>query len=178
MTGAQETLRAPAGWNPQGVISAYFPAMADLCRAVQPEVQAIQASLDRDEARGLDTACLRQALRELRWRLEYTAHAEGFRANLNRIRTLAALPRPLSAGPDEEGSYGAGTSVWFLKLDASVDHFLAADFDGPPPRFLDRINDPDRLERYTSRASSSRAWQRRASTIAKSSTSPPPISFD
>ena len=87
-------------------------------------------------------------MRELRWRLEYTADAEGVRANLDRIRTLVALPRPLSAGPDEEGSYGAGTEVWFLKLDASVDHFLAADFDGPPPRFLDRINDPGRLERY------------------------------
>jgi hypothetical protein len=148
MTGSGETRRAPAGWNPQRAITAYFPAMADLCRAVQPELRAIQISLDRDEARGLDTAGLRQALRELRWRLEYTADAEGVRANLERIRTVAALPRPRSAGPDEEGSYGAGTEVWFLKLDASVDHFLAVDFDGKPPRFLDRINDPDRLERY------------------------------
>jgi hypothetical protein len=148
MTGSGEKLRAPAGWNPQRVIAAYFPAMADLCRAVEPEVRAIQARLDREEARSLDTSCLRRALRELRWRLEYTADAEGIRANLERIRTLAALPRPPSAGPDEEGSYGAGTEVWFLKLDASVDHFLAADFDGKPPRFLDRINDPDRLERY------------------------------
>jgi hypothetical protein len=148
MTGTGKTLRAPTGWSPQRVITTSFPAMADLCRVVQPEVQAIQAFLDRAEARGLDTSCQRQALRELRWRLEYTADAEGVRANLDRIRTLAALPRPLSAGPDEEGSYGAGTEVWFLKLDASVDHFLAADFDGKPPRFLDRVNDPDRLERY------------------------------
>ena len=148
MTGSGETLRAPRGWNPQRAITAYFPAMADLCRAVQPELRAIQTSLDRDEARGLDTSCMRQAMRELRWRLEYTADAAGVRANLDRIHTLAALPRPLSAGPDEDGSYGAGTEVWFLKLDASVDHFLAADFVGTPPRFLDRINDPDRLERY------------------------------
>jgi hypothetical protein len=148
MTGSGKTLPAPIGWSPQREIAAYFPAMAALCQAVQPEVRAIQTSLDRDEARGLDTSCLRQAMRELRWRLEYTADAEGVRASLERIRTLAALARPLSAGPDEEGSYGAGTEVWFLKLDASVDHFLAADFDGTPPRFLDRINDPDRLERY------------------------------
>ena len=148
MTSSEETRRAPAGWNPLREITACFPAMADLCRAVQPEVRMIQARLDCDEARGLDTSCLRQVLRELRWRLEYTADAEGVRANLDRIRALAALPRPLSAGPDEEGSYGAGTDIWFLKLDASVDHLLAADFDGPPPRFLDRVNDPDRLERY------------------------------
>jgi hypothetical protein len=44
----------------------------------------------------------------------------------------------------------ACTDVWFLKLDASVDHMLAADFDqrGKPPRFLDRINDPRRLKDY------------------------------
>jgi hypothetical protein len=111
-------------------------------------LQTIQTSLDRDEARGIDTSCQRQALRELRWRLEYTADAEGVRANLDRIQILAALPRLPSNGQDEEGSYGSGTEVWFLKLDASVDHFLAADFDGKPPRFLDRINDPDRLGRY------------------------------
>jgi hypothetical protein len=148
MTGSGKTRRAPAGWSPQHEIATYFPAMATLCQAVQPTLRAIQASLDHDEARGLDTSCLRQAMRELRWRLEYTADAEGVRANLDRIRTLVAPPRPLSAGPDEEGSHGAGTEVWFLKLDASVDHFLAADFDGPPPRILDCINDPDRLERY------------------------------
>jgi hypothetical protein len=148
MTVSGGLLRAPAGWNPQRAIAAYFPAMTDLCRAMEREVRAIQARLDREEARALDTSCLRQALRELRWRLEYTADAEGVRANLERIRILAALPRPPSAGPDEEGSYGACTEVWFLKVDASVDHFLAADFDGKPPRFLDRINDPARLERY------------------------------
>ena len=146
---AQETLRAPAGWSPQRAIATYFPAMADLHRAVQPDIRPIEARLDRDEALGLDTSCLRQALRELRWRLEYTADEAGVGANLERIRSLAALPvAPCATNPDEEGSYGACTEVWFLKLDASVDHLLAPDFIGKPPRFLDRINDPDRLERY------------------------------
>jgi hypothetical protein len=123
--------------------------MADLGRAVQPVIRPIEARLDRDEALGLDTSCLRQALRELRWRLEYTADEAGVGANLERIRSLAALPAaPCATNPDEEGSYGACTEVWFLKLDASVDHLLAPDFIGKPPRFLDRINDPDRLEHY------------------------------
>ena len=123
--------------------------MADLDRAVQPEIRPIEARLDREEAQGLDTSCLRQALRELRWRLEYTADVAGVRTNLEKIRSLAALPAlPSATNPDEEGSYGACTDLWFLKLDASVDHLLAPDFNGKPPRFLDRINDPDRLERY------------------------------
>ncbi|MBV8132194.1 MAG: hypothetical protein JO282_06750 [Alphaproteobacteria bacterium] len=146
---ARRTLRAPAGWSPQRAITTYFPAMADLDRAVQPEIRPIEARLDREEAQGLDTSCLRQALRELRWRLEYTADVAGVRTNLEKIRSLAALPAlPSATNPDEEGSYGACTDLWFLKLDASVDHLLAPDFNGKPPRFLDRINDPDRLERY------------------------------
>ena len=146
---APGTLRAPTGWSPQRAIATYFPAMADLYRAVQPDIRPIEARLDHDEALGLDTSCLRQALRELRWRLEYTADVVGVRANLERIQSLAGLPAtPCATNPDEEGSYGACTEVWFLKLDASVDQLIAADFSGKPPRFLDRINDPDRLERY------------------------------
>jgi hypothetical protein len=146
---AQRTLRAPAGWSPQRAIETYFPVMADLYRAVQSNIRPIEARLDRDEALGLDTSCLRQALRELRWRLEYTSDVVGTRTNLERIRSLAALPAPPCAiTPDEDGSYGACTEVWFLKLDASVDHLLAPDFNAKPPRFLDRINDPGRLECY------------------------------
>jgi len=122
--------------------------MVDLYCAVQPEIRPIEARLDRDEAIGLDTSRLRQALRELRWRLEYTADSAAARATLDKIRELAALPARRCADSPEEGRYGTCTEVWFLKLDASVDHLLAPDFKGKPPRFLDRINDPDRLERY------------------------------
>jgi hypothetical protein len=88
---------------------------------------------------------------EVRWRLEYTSDASGIRAALARLRTQAALPSPSSAASqDADGAHGACTEVWFLKLDACVDHMLAADFDeqDAPPRFLDRINDPDRLRDY------------------------------
>ncbi len=122
--------------------------MFDFYRAVQPDIRAIEGRLDQDEAHGFDTSCLRQALRELRWRLEYTSDLAGARANLERIQGLASSSPPWATNPDEEGSYGTCTEVWFLKLDASVDHLLASDFKGKPPRFLDRINDPDRLARY------------------------------
>jgi hypothetical protein len=129
----------------------YFPAMASLYRTIQAEVRPIEARLDREEAEGRDTSCLRQTLRELRWRLEYTADEAALRANRDRLFALAALPEPPSGTvPDNDGSYGKGTEIWFLKLDASIDHLLAPDFEtwGTPPRFLDRINDPDRLESY------------------------------
>jgi hypothetical protein len=146
---APATSRAPPGWTPQRAIATCFPAMVDLYQVVQPDIRAVETQLDQDEALGLDTSCIRQALRELRWRLEYTSDVAGARANLERIWRLASLATPpCAAEPDGGGSYGTCTEVWFLKLDASVDYLLASDFKGKPPSFLDPINDPDRLHRY------------------------------
>lgn len=133
------------------VIAAEFPAIAELQRAMLPEIQKLEARLDGEETAGRDTSCLRQILRELRWRLEYTANAAAIGAAFERLRALAAHPSaPREGGPDENGSFAAGTDVWFLKLDASADHMLADDFDdrGRSPLFLDRINDPVRLQHY------------------------------
>jgi hypothetical protein len=145
------TVLPAVGSSPQTAIATLFPATIELRLAAQREIGTMDARLDREEARGGDTSCLRQVVRELRWRLEYTADAGALRATLERLRALAALPSlPSAAMPGEDGSYGACTDVWFLKLDASVDRMLADDFDdrGRAPRFLDRINDPDRLQDY------------------------------
>ena len=142
---------APLRSIPQTAIAAHFPEIAGFCRAIETEIRETEATLDREEARCGETSCPRQILRELRWRLEYTADAVAVRASLDRLRASAAQPFPRTAGgPDADGSYGPCTSVWFLKLDASADHMLAPDFDdrGRPPRFLDRINDPFRLQTY------------------------------
>jgi hypothetical protein len=128
-----------------------FPEIVELAQTAHHEIRTIEAELDRREAGGGDTSCPRQVLRELRWRLEYTADTSGIRATLARLRARAALSSsPAAASHDAEGTHGACTDVWFLKLDACVDHMLAADFDeqGTPPRFLDRINDAGRLKGY------------------------------
>ncbi len=145
------TVPTPAGWTPQTAMAVRFPAMAQLRQTTQREIRAMGERLDREEARGCDTSCLRQVLRELRWRLEYTADAVGVRSTLERLRALAALPSsPSAASEGQDGGYGACTEIWFLKLDASVDHMLAPDFDDrdEPPRLLDRINHPARLKTY------------------------------
>jgi hypothetical protein len=136
---------------PQTAITTRFPEIAGLARAAHHEIRTTETELDRREAGGGDTSCSRQVVGEVRWRLEYTSDASGIRAALARLRTQAALPSPSSAASqDADGAHGACTEVWFLKLDACVDHMLAADFDeqDAPPRFLDRINDPDRLRDY------------------------------
>ena len=125
----------------QAALADGFPETVELRRAIEPEIRAFGARLDREEAQGRDTSCLRQVLRELRWRLEYTANADGIRANLERLRTLATSP---------SRRQGDCTDVWFLKLDEAADHMLAADFGerGEAPSFLDRVNDPARLKDY------------------------------
>jgi hypothetical protein len=139
------------GWNPRAAIAMQFPEILELTQTAHHEIGTLEAELDRREAGGDDTSYSRQVLRELRWRLEYTADTDGIRATLARLRTCAALSSsPAAASHDAEGDHGACTNVWFLKLDACVDHMLVADFDeqGAPPRFLDRINDPGRLKDY------------------------------
>src|SRR2546430_2301718 len=66
------TVPTPVGWTPQTAMALGFPAIAQLRQTTQAEIRAMGARLDREEARGCDTSCLRQVLRELRWRLEYT----------------------------------------------------------------------------------------------------------
>jgi hypothetical protein len=133
------------------VLAACFPEIAALWGVAEPEIRAIEVLLDRDEAGGRDTSFLRQTIGEAVWRLQYTGDAAAAAATLDRLCALLARPDPPSAlGPDTDGSFGAGTEVWFLKLDASIDHMLADNYAGGnrPPRFLDRVNDPGRLARY------------------------------
>jgi hypothetical protein len=143
--------RPPLGWTSQRAIMSCFPDTAAFYRAVQAEIRPVEVRLNEDDARGRDTSCLRQALRELRWRLEYTADVRAVRASRDKVLALASMPElPSATTPDAAGCYGVCTEVWFLKLDASIDHLLAPGFEayGKPPNFLSRINHPDRLLRY------------------------------
>src|SRR5271168_1065134 len=80
----------PAGCNPRTAIAMRFPEILELARSADHEIRTIEAELDRREAGGGDTSCPRQVLRELRWRLEYTADTSAIRATLARLRTWAA----------------------------------------------------------------------------------------
>src|SRR6202047_1924826 len=64
---------APAGWNPRTAIAMRSPEIVELARSADHEIRTIATELDRREAGGCDTSCPRQILRELRWRLEYSA---------------------------------------------------------------------------------------------------------
>jgi hypothetical protein len=140
---------APPGWSPQSALYAHYPKIAELARRAIPELRTLEVRLDHDEALGRDTRALRQAIGEAKWRLQYTGDATAAEETLARLRSLALAPAR-TAICDEYGSFGVGTQIWFLKLTASVDTLLGDGFTpgGDPPRFLDRINNPERLDGY------------------------------
>jgi hypothetical protein len=143
----------PGERDPRAIIAASFPAMAALARALQPEIRLVEEKLRRDEKSGCDVSGLRHILRELRWRLESTADVAAACESLKRLRLVEAAADPPSAlDRNEDGSYGLETDVWFLKLEASIDALLLAGCEPVPqrPRFLDPINDPERLLSYLS----------------------------
>ena len=137
--------------DPRAEIARNFPAIDELRALAIPEICALHRRLCDAEASGADTSGVRLAMREVCWRLEYTGDAAVARAAMARLRQYAAMPAPPSAfRRNEDGSWGIPTGIWFLKLDASIDHMLAEEAAAALPRapFLDRINDPLRLRAY------------------------------
>jgi hypothetical protein len=103
------------------------------------------------EGSGRDVSCARQAFTELSWRLGYTSDTGAAQREYEQLKAIAAMPNPPRASTqDADGSFGACVETWFYKLDASADHLLnPKGWDGAlPPRFLDRINSPEKLRGY------------------------------
>jgi len=135
--------------EPAAILAQTFPAMRDFRRAAKPEITALEARLDADEQAGADRSCLRQAVTELRWRLNSTADVPAAEQVRDRVRALAAAPTvPAGTVQDADGSFGPCVAEWFWKLDASTDRFLTEGAPPLPPRLLDRVNDPARLDAY------------------------------
>jgi hypothetical protein len=136
-------------FEPGTILAKAFPAMRDFRRATKPEITALEARLDADEQAGADRSCLRQAVTELRWRLSSTGDVDGAERVRDRLRALAAASTTPPGNPqDAEGSYGPCVEAWFWRLDASTDRFLTEGAPPVAPRFLDRVNDPARLDAY------------------------------
>ncbi len=138
-------------YNPRADLMRRHPEMAALRKEARPLLAELQRLLSAAEAAGQDASCGRQAMTELQWRLGYTSDVTAARALLAKTQAIATDQHPPSTlAQDAEGSYGACVEPWFYKLDFSSEQLLDANgWPGKlPPRFLDRINDPDRLRAY------------------------------
>jgi hypothetical protein len=118
---------------------------------------ALQDRLFSLEGAGEPMVCSHQLLSEARWRLASTADWPEIQAELDRLARLVARPetdRSPDAQDPIDGSWGRCSTAWFFRLDASYNRIaeMARSGEAPPhpPRFLDRVNDPRRLQEYLS----------------------------
>ena len=141
-------------------INAYDPKKAlksllsddakNLFATVKDEMTAAEKQLSDREWDGDDTSYARAALYELDYWVSCTADADAVNAARSRLKgALDCSNPPTALTQDEDGSFGPGTKVWFLKLDRSTDQILAREWPWPRrPMFLERINDPVRMVTY------------------------------
>jgi len=118
---------------------------------------ALKLRLFTLEQTGHPMVCAHQLLAEVSWRLSSTADWLKIEEQLDQLAELVANPdtdRTPDPQSPTDGSWGHCLSAWFFRLDTSYNHIadLAAAGEGPPysPHFLDRINDPTRLQEYLS----------------------------
>jgi hypothetical protein len=147
---------APPLYQARRVLREAHPEMAEFAKQVRPVIARAGAELLAAERERRGVGCARQALIELRWRINSTVDVGAGRENLARLeaalREVApSRNRDANILPQEaDGNYGACTREWFLKLDESTDQLLdSSGWHGDiPPRFLERVNSPASLIAY------------------------------
>ncbi|MGC2111758.1 MAG: hypothetical protein WA655_19735 [Candidatus Korobacteraceae bacterium] len=119
------------------------------------QVRALGKQVFARETAGQPSECSHQILNEIAWYLGYTADFKAVDRRLADLQnTLAHAEMEAKAAEQDpaDGSWGACYTQWFFKLDASFDHLreLTAKGERPKykPRFLDRINSPEKLRAY------------------------------
>jgi hypothetical protein len=107
------------------------------------------------EAKGYNTSCLHQILYEAGSLLYSSADFALINKRLNELETAISNPEAQSSievKDSADDSYGRCYNEWFLKVVASYNQLEKTAGDNPAPhplpRFLDRIDTPEKLENY------------------------------
>lgn len=118
-------------------------------RRFEPQVKPLAKEISKRQEHGKNVALSTQIYREVRWWINFTADDA---RTATRIADLAASldgNRDQSVAQQqsaEDGSWGAGYTVWFMKLYGSVNDSLARGaVPQHPLRFLDGINSAQAL---------------------------------
>lgn len=118
-------------------------------RRFEPQLKPLVEQISKRQSQGENLACSVQIYREVRWWINFTAD------ETHTPQRLADLAASLARGVDQsvgqeqspdDGSWGAGYTVWFMKLYGSVNDALANHaVPRYPMRFLEQINSPEKL---------------------------------
>jgi hypothetical protein len=120
-------------------------------------LKQLQKQEMQQEKSGKKNTPAHQMLEESHWLLNSTRDYARISSRLDAVQKAIDDPENLTAHDeqsDADGSWGRWYTEWFLKLDASYDQIadLADRGELPkyPPRFLDRINSPQKLDEHLS----------------------------
>jgi hypothetical protein len=133
-----------------------FNARYKLLRAERiRRARALGRRVFEQEAQGQDTTCAHQILMETAWLISNTADFARIDRRLDDLQNTLAHPQSESLGRHQDpsdGSWGRCYTEWFFKLDGTFDHLNKASTRDKPlkiaPRFLDRVNSPQKLKSY------------------------------
>jgi hypothetical protein len=134
---------------------AYDPNYATSRAERIAKARALGKQVFASEAAGQPSECSHQILDEIVWYLGYTADFKAVDRRLRDLQNTLAHPAMEAKAAEQDpadGSWGACYTQWFFKLDGSFDHLreLREKKQRPKykPRFLDRINSPEKLRAY------------------------------
>jgi hypothetical protein len=135
---------------------AFNPDYIKLRRARWAQVQELERQVLAREVAGKSTACSHQILEEIEWLDDSTADFQRLDRRMADLKASLADPGGEAVGgkqDPQDGSWGSCCTEWFFKLDSSFDHLhedSATNGVAYPPRFLDRVNSPEKLSNYLS----------------------------
>ncbi len=128
----------------------FHPQYNRLHRQRVKQLEALEPQVFDRERKGEQFVCAHEILLETRWLLGSTTDFERIDSRLRDLRNAlgespASRPREMQNAVD--GSCGACYTEWFFKLDATYDYQKQHRLTDAP-RFLDRVNSPEKLRSY------------------------------
>ncbi len=114
-----------------------------------PTIKPLIKEINRKQAAGEAMSYSMHIYREIRWRLNFTSDTVTTRLRIDDLRQSISQPmeqKLASLQQASDGSWGAGITVWFLRLYYSIDNLGDSLPSRYPLSFLDRINSPEKLK--------------------------------
>ena len=118
-------------------------------RRYEPELKPLAKEISKRERAGRNVALSSEIYREVRWWVNFTTDRATTEQRIAELRASLASDADQSFAREQnpaDGSWGAGYTVWFMKLYASVDEALSRRAVAKYPlRFLEPIATPEKL---------------------------------
>ena len=118
-------------------------------------IPALGARVNARETAGQGTLCSHQILSEVSWLAGSVMDAARLGKRLDDLENVLAHPEEEGKAAQQDasdGGWGSCHDDWFFKVNATFDHLTnpsnAAETPRYPLRLFDRVNSPDKLQRY------------------------------